>query len=253
MMFKKAIRRAINAVGYDVCRLSQVVKPPFVKPEEMATPLSQKHVDGAILYADRRQALDALPRGGVVAEIGVAAGDFSAAMLARLAPRRFDAFDLFTVHESERYMGWSPKERFDGGTQRAHYEHRFAKEIAAGVVHVHEGDSSREMERQPDSTYDVIYVDGDHSLDGVTRDAYVSARKLKSDGVLVFNDYIVFDYVFGEPYGVVQVVNDFCVNRGWQVLYFALQNALYCDIALCRRKCSTGVTEPRASSVKKSP
>ena len=78
-MFKNAIHRAISAVGYDVCRLSNVVKPPFVKPEQMATPLSQEHVDGAMLYADRVQALDALPRGGVVAEIGVAAGDFSAA------------------------------------------------------------------------------------------------------------------------------------------------------------------------------
>ena len=185
-MFKNAIHRAINAVGYDVRRLSKVVKPPFVKPEEMATPLSQEHVDGAILYADRVQALDSLPRGGVVAEIGVAGGDFSAAMLARLAPRRFDAFDLFTVHESERFMGWSPKERFDRGTHRTHYERRFAKEIAAGVAHVHEGDSSREMERQPDSTYDVIYVDGDHILEGVTRDAFVSACKIKPDGVLIF-------------------------------------------------------------------
>ena len=78
-MFKNAIHRAINAVGYDVCRLSNVLKPPFVKPEQMATPLSQEHVDGAMPYADRVQALDALRRGGVVAEIGVAAGDFSAA------------------------------------------------------------------------------------------------------------------------------------------------------------------------------
>jgi len=142
----------------------------------------------------------------------------SALLLARLAPCRFDAFDLFTVHDSERFMGWSPKERFDGGAHRAHYERRFAKAIAAGVVHVHEGDSSREMERQPDSNYDVIYIDGDHSLEGATRDASVSARKIKSDGVLVFNDYIMFDYVYGVPYGVVQVVNDLCVDRGWKVL-----------------------------------
>jgi hypothetical protein len=235
-MFKKAIHHAINAVGYDVCRLSSKVKPPFVKLEEMATPLRQEHVDGAILYADRMQALDALPRGSVVAEIGVAAGDFSAAMLARLAPRHFDAFDQFTLHEREQYLGWSPKERFDGGGHRAYYERRFAKEIAAGVVHVHEGDSSREMERQPDSTYDVIYIDADHSLEGATRDACVSARKIKSDGVLVFNDYIIFDYLNGVKYGVVQVVNDCCVNRGWQVLYFALANNMFCDIALCRGK-----------------
>jgi hypothetical protein len=238
-MFKNAIRHAINAVGYDVCRLSSKVKPPFVKLEEMTITLCQEHVDGAILYADRMQALDALPRGGVVAEIGVAAGDFSAAMLARLAPCRFDAFDQFTLHELEQYgfwsWSWSPKEVF-GGKHRAYYERRFAKEIAAGVVHVHEGDSSREMERQPDSTYDVIYIDADHSLEGVTRDACVSARKIKSDGVLVFNDYIIFDYLHGVKYGVVQVVNDFCVNRGWQVLYFALHKGMFCDIALCRGK-----------------
>lgn len=245
MMFKNAIRRAINAVGYDVRRLSYS-SFPLVKPEEMATPLGQEHVEGAILYADRVQALAALPRGGVVAEIGVAAGDFSAAMLAHLAPRRFDAFDLFTVHESERFMGWSPKERFDQATHRTHFERRFAREIAAGVVHVHEGDSSRELEKQPDSTYDVIYIDGDHSLEGVTRDAYVSARKIKPDGVLVFNDYIMLDYINRVPYGVVRVVNDFCVDRGWQVLYFALQYALYCDIALCRRKSSIGLTDPKS-------
>jgi hypothetical protein len=233
-MFKDVFRRAIHATGYDLRRLSNVLQPPFVTPDEMASPLRQEHVDGAILYADRVQALDALPRGGVVAEIGVAAGDFSAAMLARLAPRRFDAFDLFNVHETEQFMGWSPKDRFDKGTHRTHFERRFAREIATGIVHVHEGDSSGEMDKQPDTSYDAIYIDGDHSLEGVKRDAEVSARKIKSDGILVFNDYIAFDYVKGVPYGVVQVVNDFCVNHGWRVLYFALQNAMFCDIALRR-------------------
>jgi hypothetical protein len=226
MMFKRAVRRAANAMGYDIHRLPKAQHIP---------PLCQEHVEGAVLYADRTRALEALPRGGVVAEIGVAAGDFSEAMLARLAPRRFDAFDLFRLHGADRCMGWSAAERFGGLSHRRYYERRFAAEIATGIVHVHEGESSREMDKQPDSTYDVIYVDGDHRYEGVMRDAEVSARKLKSDGILIFNDYIIFDHELGVPYGIVQVVHELCVNRGWQVVCFALQNSLFCDIALRRR------------------
>jgi Methyltransferase domain len=189
---------------------------------------------GAVLYADRVRALEALPRGGVVAEIGVALGDFSQAMLTYLAPCRFDAFDLFKLHEAQSFWGRSSADWFGGLSHRTQYERRFADEIAAGKLHIHEGDSSQEMDKQPDSTYNAIYIDGDHTPEGVMRDAEISARKLKSDGILIFNDYIIFDHTVGVPYGVVPVVNEFCVNRGWRVLFFALQNHLFCDIALRR-------------------
>ena len=91
------------------------------------------------------------------------------------------------------------------------------------------------MDKQPDSSYDVIYIDGDHSYEAAKRDAEVSARKLKADGILIFNDYIIFDYLGGVPYGVVPVVHEFCVSRGWRVSFFALANNLYCDIALRRQ------------------
>src|SRR5262249_26449802 len=133
------------------------------------------------------------------------------------------------------FWGRSSADYFGGLSHRTHYERRFADEIAAGKLRIHEGDSSFEMGRQPDSTYDVIYVDGDHAYDGVMRDAAVSARKLKANGVLIFNDYIMFDHIVGVPYGVVPIVNDYCVNHGWQVLFFALHNQLFCDIALRRR------------------
>jgi hypothetical protein len=233
MMIKHAIRSAAKMLGFDIHRISNA-QSHF---GAMAVPtLHQEHVDGAVLYADRTMALKALPRGGAVAEIGVAAGDFSEAMLARLAPRRFDAFDLFRVHESENFMGWSPAERFGGLSHRRYYERRFAAQISTGTLHLHEGDSSSVLEKRPDSVYDIIYIDGDHTYEGVMRDAEVSARKLKSDGILIFNDYILFDHVIGAPYGVVPVVNEFCVNRGWRVVFLALHNNMFCDIALRRRE-----------------
>jgi len=228
---KSAVRRAVNTMGFDIRRISTASFPIRID----VPPLLQEHVDGAALYANRVSALEALPRGGVVAEIGVALGDFSQTILDRLAPRLFDAFDLFKLHEVKSFWGRSSADHFGGLSHRTHYERRFADEIAAGKLRIHEGDSSFEMGRQPDSTYDVIYVDGDHAYDGVMRDAAVSARKLKANGVLIFNDYIMFDHIVGVPYGVVPIVNDYCVNHGWQVLFFALHNQLFCDIALRRR------------------
>jgi hypothetical protein len=73
LRIRSVVRRAANKAGFDIHRISQ---PLF--PMRMAVPpLLQEHVDGAALYADRTTALEVLPRGGVVAEIGVALGDFS--------------------------------------------------------------------------------------------------------------------------------------------------------------------------------
>ena len=230
-VLRRAVRHAANTMGFDIRRISTLSFPVRID----VPPLLQEHVDGATLYADRINALEALPRGGAIAEIGVALGDFSHTILTRLTPRLFDAFDLFKLHEVESFWGRPSSDLFGGLSHRAHYERRFADEIAAGKLRLHEGDSSLEMDKQPDSTYDIIYVDGDHSYEGAMRDATVSARKLKSNGILIFNDYIILDHILGVQYGVVPVVNDFCVNRGWQVLFFALQNQLFCDIALRRR------------------
>ena len=48
----------------------------------------------------------------------------------------------------------------------------------------------------------------------------------------MFNDYIVYDYVALAPYGVVQVVNERCVARDYELLYLALAPDMFCDVAL---------------------
>ena len=209
-------------------------------PVPMYTPaphpiLRAEHVQGAVLYADRIDALAAIPENGRVAEIGVAAGDFSDSMLRILCPQSFDAFDIFRLHEVPLLWGRSTHEWFEGRTHREFYESRFRDQIAAGVVNVFEGDSSVVMAAQPERYYDMIYIDGDHSREGVLRDAEAAVPKLKEDGILVFNDYTMMDHVSISPYGIVPVVNEFCVNRGWTVVYLALQHELFCDIALKRK------------------
>ncbi|WP_171892259.1 class I SAM-dependent methyltransferase [Mesorhizobium erdmanii] len=196
--------------------------------------LVQEHVEKARIFATREDALATLPRGGKFAEIGVAFGDFSEHVLRTLEPTRFDAFDIFRLHEVETIWGRPSVETFRGQTHRQFYEGRFAGEVASGRMRIFEGDSSHLMAQQRDEFYDIIYIDGDHTLEGVLRDAEVAARKLSKDGYLVFNDYIMADHASNSPYGIVQVVNWLCANMGWRVHYLALQRMLFCDICLVR-------------------
>ncbi len=194
------------------------------------------HVEGATLFSDRFNALKALNRGGHVAEIGVALGTFSEAIMDTLSPAHFDAFDIFRMHEMGSFWGQPTSQLLSGLTHRQFYERRFSDSIESGRMSVYEGDGASMLSLMPDNTYDVIYIDARHSFEYVLKDAEVSAQKLKIDGVLVFNDYIMYDHLAGHEYGVVAVVNDFCVNRGWRVFYFALQPQMFCDIAICRRE-----------------
>jgi hypothetical protein len=210
-------------------RIDQIGERPTAGP----LPLLQKHVEGATLYADRDAALVHLPKFCNFAEIGVGYGGFSEEVKKVLRPSLFDAYDLFQWHHIPVIWGKPSADTLKGKTHREFYEGRFAADIREARMRVFEGDSSTLMENQPDRFYDVIYVDGDHELEGVWRDAQVAMRKLKDDGYLIFNDYIMFDQ--GVPYGIVQVANFLCVKLDWRVEYFALHGGMYCDMCVRRK------------------
>ncbi len=86
----------------------------------------------------------------------------------------------------------------------------------------------------PDEYFDMIYIDGDHTYDGVRKDVCVADKKLKPNGVLVFNDYIMLDHSNGDEYGVVQNVNELIDRHGYEVIGFALQRDTFADIAVRR-------------------
>jgi Methyltransferase domain len=92
-------------------------------------------------------------------------------------------------------MGKPSADVFKGESHRTYYEGRFHQQIDSGQLSVFEGDSSAKMAQRDDGRYDVIYIDGDHSYDGVLRDAEIAARKIRHDGFLVFNDYTMADHL----------------------------------------------------------
>jgi hypothetical protein len=169
--------------------------------------------------------------GTVIAELGVGLGHLSQFILDKLRPREFAAIDTFQLHTLPSVWDQSTSELFGRLSHRNYYERKFAGYGA--VLNIYEGDSHDCLARFPDQYFDLIYIDADHTYEGVKRDATQAVEKLRPEGTLVFNDYVLFDHG-GNPYGVVPAVNELLAGGGWQIVAFAFQALMYCDIALRR-------------------
>ena len=183
----------------------------IVRKFPRAARLQPKHLADAKIFADRYNYIDTLPRHAVCAEVGVWKGEFSAYILQHSRPQRLHLIDI-DLH------------RF--GVQG-----RFA---TAPVVTCHQGNSIDILRSFPPNYFDWVYIDAGHTYDEVRADADAAVPAVKSDGVLIFNDYIFWSHTEARPYGVVHAVNEICVNDGWKVVAFCLHEAMYCDIAIKR-------------------
>lgn len=197
-----------------------------------APPLTAKHLDNARLFANRSDLVAGLriPQGGIVAELGVVLGEFSISLIKLLEPREFVAVDAFVLHQLPSLWGRPTDAIFQRQSHRDFYQ----KELAGSpcTVTLCEGVSQTMLEAYPNRYFDMIYINSDHSYNATKENAAVAMRKVRQDGVLVFNDYALFDPFSASYYGVVPAVNELVVNEGYRVVGFALQEQMYCNIAL---------------------
>jgi methyltransferase family protein len=189
-----------------------------------APQLRDDHVRHCIVVPERRVLLERLPKGGIVAEVGTLHGEFAREILRIVEPQELHLID--------------------------HEIHPDVIEIAEDAslrnrVRVHHRDSVEALETFPDEYFDWIYIDAQHAYEGVKRDIGAARRKVKTNGLLVFNDYIIWSYVEIEPYGVVAAVNELCIEDHWELVYLALPCHLYCDVAVRRiGRARDGVERP---------
>lgn len=143
---------------------------------------------------------------GEVAEIGVAEGLFSKDILNWLVPKLY-LVDMWNHKPDVRGDGNSAQEWHDKNYNDAVER---LKEYKDKVVFL-KGDSAEMAKEVPNGSLSLVYIDADHSYEGVKRDIAAWYPKVKVGGIMAFHDYE------NPAYGVKQAVNEFAGNNSIEV------------------------------------
>lgn len=157
-------------------------------------------------------------------EVGVFLGEFSSTLL-RFRPKRLTLIDMW---EGQMISGDADGNNHKGANMENVWEdiQRVAKEIPA--VDLRRGKSQDILLTLEDESYDMIYIDGDHSYEGVKRDLELAWPKVRKGGFLCGHDYEInkakcwFNYNFG----VRRAVDEFLGQRGLSLYAKALDGCV---------------------------
>jgi hypothetical protein len=137
---------------------------------------------------------------GPCAEIGVAEGRYSKEICEWGAPK---------VYLVDRWMS-VPTQRGDAGSPQGWHDSNFKMcqaSVAGYNVEFLRGDSVEMASNVPDGSLSLVYIDADHSYEGVKRDIAAWFPKLMAGGIFAFHDYL------SEAYGVRRAVEEFCGDK----------------------------------------
>jgi predicted O-methyltransferase YrrM len=183
--------------------------------------LTARHLRRLQVLPTRIEMLEYLPKGGIVAEIGVDKGDFSAEILRVAKPSKLHLVDV-----------WSSK-RYHEGLQKV-VEAKFASEIASGTVEINKGLSTEAVTQFPDDYFDWIYIDTDHMYATTRDELALYAPKVKPGGIIAGHDFIIGNWASLVRYGVQEAVYEFCCRNDWELRYMTMENAGFPSFAIQR-------------------
>ncbi len=145
-----------------------------------------------------------------IMEIGVFKGEFSKFIFDEIEPAELHLVDLF-----EGQMCSGDKDGNDIVWTDLSHEYENLKSYFNGKnVFLHKGFSNDILSKFEDGYFDIIYIDGDHSYEGVKSDLKISYDKIKNGGFICGHDYTraLFE-------GVVRAVDEFCIEKSLEIKY----------------------------------
>jgi hypothetical protein len=198
-VIKKTVSAPLRRLGFKIVRLT----PPARAPElpTWAPELSARHVSECRVLPNREAWLATIPEGSTIAEIGVANGDFSEAILRLSKPDRLYLVDAWHTL------------RFAPGFERVSL--RFGEEIKSGRVEIRRGYSTDVLRMFAHGSLDIVYIDTTHAYALTAEELALCEPLIKPHGRIAGHDYCEVNAVMGQPYGVIQAVHEFCLARNW--------------------------------------
>ena len=182
----------------------------FGERQVSSVPLGRENMQNCELLLNRLEMLSKLKKGGKVAEIGVAQGDFSELIL---KITETDSLHLIDIWNSKRY----------GAGLFRRVGARFKEQIDNGCVRIHRKLSTDAAGDFEDNYFDWIYIDTTHSYDMTREELANYAPKVKRDGVIAGHDYTMGNWNSLNRYGVIEAVHEFCAKHEWELVYLTVE------------------------------
>lgn len=145
-----------------------------------------------------------LDRRIVGAEVGVARGNTSEALLAEFPELSLWMVDPWSPFEGESQFDKSSQAEFDSAMEAAMLWTEFARHRRYVVRQASPGAA----ERFSDSSLDFVFIDGNHLYENVVADIAAWWPKVKRGGLLIGHDYAVYGDADGK-WGVKRAVDEF--------------------------------------------
>lgn len=99
-----------------------------------------------------------------------------------------DDSKLYCIDPWEDYNEY-PEYKTQQSTIYDSFINNLEKSGVQNKIIIKRGYSNLEIPKFQDNYFDIIYVDGNHEPEYVLEDAVLSFRKLKKDGIMIFDDY----------------------------------------------------------------
>ncbi len=183
--------------------------------------LNIDHLVNAKLLPDRDTLLTLLPKGGIVAELGVDEGNFSSKILKINQPEKLFLIDIWNT------------ERF-GENKKALVLEKFGQQIKKGQVEIELGLSTQAVTKFEDSFFDWIFIDTDHSFETTMEELNLWSKKVKHSGLIICHDFIVGNWNGMIRYGVREAVYEFCLKNNWEIIYVTMEIDFHPSVVISR-------------------
>jgi len=164
-----------------------------------------------INFNTRNDLLKSFDKNTIICEIGVFQGEFSKFIKENLSPSELHLIDIF---EGNGCSGDKDGNNIIWTNLNEEYYKLVDYFSNDSSVIIHKNKSLDVLNKFDDNYFDLIYIDGDHSYEGVKSDLSVSFLKTKNGGLICGHDYTSDKFP-----GVVQAVNEFCQNKDLKINY----------------------------------
>ena len=168
------------------------------------------------LFSDRNEMLSALPKQGVVAEIGVYRGEFAETILETTQPRELYLIDCWQ-HQTGDYERDSTNVCDEA--HRQNYLHTRRLFVERPNVHLLPFFSDKAARLFDDHTFDWIYLDACHLYEAVKTDLLSWWPKIKPGGLMSGHDYCVNSWI-----DTRHAVDDFLAERELKLDYLTQED-----------------------------